>query len=255
MLADALDGLLSPADEARFRAHMAVCPACAAFYEESRKGLEWLEFLSPEPEAPAGLVDKILATTGPGQIAGYGLLATAGAAPVLPQPWQQPGFMGFVRRFAEPRLMMTAAMAFFSIALTLNLTGVKLTAFHVADLKPSSIRAYMERQFTTASSPIIRYYDHLRLVYEVETRMRELRRSPDSDTDSAPSKTDPTPGQSKGDPNQPPARKDGGSRYDPPQQSVSPSMLDEHDPCGTSLTKNKRPALSGGFRAAMEERS
>ena len=29
----------------------------------------------------------------------------------------------------------------------------------------------------TASVPIVRYYDHLRFVYEVESRMRELRRS------------------------------------------------------------------------------
>jgi hypothetical protein len=35
----------------------------------------------------------------------------------------------------------------------------------------------MERRLTMASTPIIRYYDHLRLVYEVQTRMRELRRT------------------------------------------------------------------------------
>jgi anti-sigma factor RsiW len=103
LLADALDGLLTPEQQERFQAHMAQCQACKALYEESRKGLEWLEFLSPEPEAPDGLVDRILAVTGPGQVAGYGLLAPAGAAPVAPQPWQQPGFMGAVRRFAEPR--------------------------------------------------------------------------------------------------------------------------------------------------------
>ena len=32
--------------------------------------------------------------------------------------------------------MMTAAMAFFSIALTLNLTGIKLTEVRAADLTP-----------------------------------------------------------------------------------------------------------------------
>ena len=32
--------------------------------------------------------------------------------------------------------MMTAAMAFFSIALTLNLTGIKLTEIRAADLRP-----------------------------------------------------------------------------------------------------------------------
>ncbi len=72
LLADALDGLLKPEDEATFTAHMAACPACAALYEEARKGREWLEFLSPEPEAPAGLLEKILAHTGPGHAAGAG---------------------------------------------------------------------------------------------------------------------------------------------------------------------------------------
>ena len=66
LLADSLDGLLKPEDEAVFTAHMAVCPACAALFEEARRGREWLEFLSPEPEVPAGLLDKILAQTGPG---------------------------------------------------------------------------------------------------------------------------------------------------------------------------------------------
>ena len=33
----------------------------------------------------------------------------------------------------------------------------------------------MERQLNMASVPIVRYYDHLRFVYEVESRVRELR--------------------------------------------------------------------------------
>ena len=66
LLADALDGLLKPEDEARFAAHKAVCPACAALYEEARKGREWLEFLSPEPEPPAGSAGKDSGQDGPG---------------------------------------------------------------------------------------------------------------------------------------------------------------------------------------------
>ena len=95
VLAEALDGLLKPADEAAFSAHMAVCPACTALFEEARRGREWLEFLSPEPEVPAGLLEKILARTGPGQVAGYGLVA-GWRQRVCPMPpaWQRPGFMG-----------------------------------------------------------------------------------------------------------------------------------------------------------------
>src|ERR1035438_5310072 len=78
LLADALDGLLNSADEATFTAHMAVCPACTALFEDAQRGREWLEFLSPEPEVPAGLLDRILAQTGPGQTQTYTLPAGPG---------------------------------------------------------------------------------------------------------------------------------------------------------------------------------
>ncbi len=256
LLADALDGLLRPEDEAVFTAHMAVCPACTALFEESKRGREWLEFLSPEPEVPAGLLDRILAQTGPGQVAGYGLVEADSPLPVTPV-WrpQHPGFMGRVvaqaRRFAEPRLLMTAAMAFFSIALTLNLTNVHLSALRLSDLRPSSIRSLVERRVTMASTPIIRYYDHLRFVYEVQTRVRELRRTTETDNTQKPSQS--APGESK----QNPVRKDGGSRIDPPQQSASPESLDlETLEASLMIPALKvQPALSGGSVLEVGERS
>jgi hypothetical protein len=204
---------------------MAVCPACTALFEEPA-GREWLEFLSPEPEVPAGLLDKILAADRPRDrwkatawIAGGSVLPMRVAA-------DAPGLAasrlcGRVRRFAEPRLLMTAAMAFFSIALTLNLTGVRLSSLRLADLRPTAVRSFMERRLTMASTPIIRYYDHLRFVYEVESRMRELRRNTQGEgrartTTADKPKQTARPGESK----QNPGHKDGGSRVDPPQQSA-----------------------------------
>ncbi len=263
LLADALDGLLRPEDESTFQNHMAGCAACTALFEQARRGREWLEFLSPEPETPAGLLDKILAQTGPGQTAtlgvaagdGLGLQAGPGGIPLqrgtaLNVPaWQKPGFMGFVRRFAEPRLMMTAAMAFFSIALTLNLTGVRLTDLRLANLRPSAVRSYVQRQFTIASTPIVRYYDHLRFVYEVQSRMRELRRTTELDQEQSQPNKQPQPGQSQQTP-----RKDGGSKVDPPQQSVGPAAGDE-DYLESSLSLHEQPAHSGGSAKAICERS
>jgi hypothetical protein len=137
--------------------------------------------------------------------------------------------MGFVRRFAEPRLLMTAAMAFFSITVTLNMTGFKLTNIRASDLRPTAIRAYMERQFTVASVPLIRYYDHLRFVYEVEAKMRELRGTVTEGQESAPQQQQQpsqpvAPGESKQAPGQNPSHKDGGSRIELPQQSVEPAI-------------------------------
>ena len=274
LLADALDGLLRPEDEAIFKGHMATCPACTALYDEAKRGREWLQFLSSEPEVPAGLLDKILAQTGPGQAAGFGLVAAGshglpiatGSATVrkghvagMPA-WQRPGFMGHIRRFAEPRLMMTAAMAFFSIALTLNLTGVKITSLRLSDLRPTAVRSFMERRLTMASTPIIRYYDHLRFVYEVQSRMRELRRTTESENGEQKQKQ-PGPGESKQNPN----HKDGGSRVDPPQQSGTPALNDSLDYLESSLSQEQiqsssgfvvdRSAHSGGSAKERRERS
>lgn len=242
LLADALDGLLAPEDEATFTGHMAVCAACAALFDEARRGREWLEFLSPEPEVPAGLVERILAQTGPGHrppaMTSAGTMALP--AGVMVPAWQRPGFMGHVRRWAEPRLMMTVAMAFFSIALTLNLTGVRLSQIRLSqirlsNLRPVAVRSFMERRLTMASVPIIRYYDHLRFVYEVQSRMRELR---GENGDSAqPNETQPAaPGESKKN------RKEGGSRIETPPQSGDPAQANSsYDPdyVDTSMKINR----------------
>src|SRR5208283_2589164 len=162
LLTDALDGLLNLEAQAKFAAHQAACPACAALFEEARKGRQWLAFLSPEPDAPAGLLEKILAKTGPGHPTaagwtGHAVPAPAGAVPAfVPPVWQQPGFFARMRMALQPRLLMTVSMAFFSITLTANITGFRLANVHVtplrlSDLRPRAVRAYMERQLTMAS--------------------------------------------------------------------------------------------------------
>jgi hypothetical protein len=267
LLADALDGLLKPADEATFTAHMAACPACAALYEEARKGREWLEFLSPAPEAPEGLLEKILAHTGPGHAAGAGwglggaLPVPAGTAAIpafVPPVWQQPGFLVRMRSRVQPRLLMTAAMAIFSIALTLNMAGVRLTSLRLDDLRPQAVRSYMERQLTMASVPIVRYYDHLRFVYEVESRVRELRGKGEGEGNGEQRKeTQPvTPGQTRQNPGQSPGANEGKSHQDPPQQSGSPTVgpvsgeANEYLESSLEQNQNSRTlakSLQGGF--------
>jgi hypothetical protein len=266
LLADSLDGLLKPEDEAVFNAHLVACPACSALFEEARRGREWLEFLSPEPEVPAGLLDKILAHTGPGHEAGH-RLATAGGnvipiRPVTLPAWQRPGLVASVQRFAEPRLLMTAAMAFFSIAMTLNITGVRLSSLRLSDLRPDMMRSYMERQLNMASTPIIRYYDNSRLAYEVQTTVRELRQTTgigeqgEGQDNMQKKLQDLAPGESKQLPG------NGVRRTAPPQQPDSLALGPAIQPAfnhseffETSLTFHKRSAHSGGSPMNIRERS
>jgi hypothetical protein len=272
LLADALDGLLKPENEAAFAAHMAVCPACSALFEEARRGREWLEFLSPEPEVPAGLLDKILAKTGPRQTDNGELATASNVVPVTlvsTPAWQRPGMMGHVRRFAEPRLMMTAAMAFFSIALTINMTGVRLSDVRLPNLRPSMVRSIMERRLTTASTPIIRYYDHSPLVREVQIKVQELRRTTQNvDDENRQKQQNTAPGESK----QAPVRKNGSSPADTPEQSArptaEPSLNDSNllqaslklhgqfsTPAATTRCLGPEAAYSGGSEVEVRERS
>jgi hypothetical protein len=267
LLADALDGLLKPEDEAKFSAHKAVCPACAALYEEARKGREWLEFLSPEPEVPAGLLDKILATTGPGHAVPSGwsdgaLPVAAGASSVpafVPPVWQQPGFFARMRYAVQPRLLMTSAMAFFSIALTLNITGVRLSSVRISDLRPQAMRAYMERQLNMASVPIVRYYDHLRFVYEVESRVNELRdqnngERKDLREQQRHEEESPKPGETRQIPG-----KGGSFHVDPQEQTGSPQMVpvidERNDVLESDCERNLQLVPGGNSALYPQERS
>ena len=210
MLADAQDGSLSSEDQARFDAHMATCTACSEMLADAQRGAAWLEMLrTPRPEPPAALLERILAQTGgqAGNQAGprfvpqavamdnaddpqpMELAPAAAGAKVLPfhsrMASMRQGGWRVGRAILQPRLAMTAAMAFFSIGLTLNLTGVQLNQLRATDLKPANIR----RSFYEADAHIVRYYENLRVVYELESRVKDLQRTSDSDT--------PTPSEKK----------------------------------------------------------
>ena len=214
MLSDALDGTLSAADQATFDLHLAGCPSCATMLADAQRGAAWMEMLkSPRPEPPTALLERIIAQTS-GQTSGQTSSQTAAAhkppivlgstdrlrtpatlpgRPILvPSSITQPAFSTNVIPFRtrithafrslgqtmlQPRLAMTAAMAFFSIALTLNLTGVRLSGLRASDLKPSSIL----RSASQAKASVVRYTDNLRVVYELESRVRDLQRSSDDD--------------------------------------------------------------------------
>lgn len=170
LLVDWLDGLLPAGDQAAFTAHSASCENCGDLLAHAKQGQEWLGYLHAEPEVPGNLLGKILdRTVGAGSVPLPVIAAGQGAGAVaMASPWR--------RNFHETRLMMTVAMAFFSIALTLNLAGVKLTSLRLADLNPSAIGSALSRQFYGARGQVVRYYQNLTFFYQLESRMRELRR-------------------------------------------------------------------------------
>jgi hypothetical protein len=66
---------------------------------------------------------------------------------------------------------MTAAMAFFSIAVTLNLTGVRLNEVNASSFRPSSLR----RTVADRSAAAVRGFQNMRVVYQAEAQVNDLR--------------------------------------------------------------------------------
>jgi hypothetical protein len=173
MLTDALDGTLSASDAEAFAEHSKSCGAgCGELLEEAKRGGEWLRFLRETPPAPEGLLEKIL--VGTSGLPAAPSLAAGGAVAIPRQPWLGVSVGMLQRHMAESRILMTLAMAFFSIALTLNLTGVRLNQLKLSDLSPSALATSLSHQYYTTYGHVTRYYSNLRIFYELESRVNEM---------------------------------------------------------------------------------
>lgn len=243
MLTDALDGTLTAADAAAFTAHSDGCVACGGLLEEAKRGTEWLQFLHETPPAPNGLVERILAGTS--GLPQAGPLLPAGAAAIPHQPWLGMPLQllqrGILRgHVAESRIVMTLAMAFFSIALTLNLTNVRLNQLRLSDLKPTAVAASLTHEFFATSKNVQRYYSNLRFVYEVESRLNEIRQTPEGPAPAAAqpqqsrpeaAQPSPQPGHNQQPSSPLPAGKNGGSaRKDSPGTRAPRGLVSQYPP-------------------------
>jgi hypothetical protein len=168
-LTDALDGVLSGERLQAFEAHRASCPDCGPMYAAAEEGLHWLRDLKDEVvEPPARVMDDILRATSraylpQGQIerswwqrlSGWSVLA-----PVL-------------QTVRQPRFAMSFAMAFCSLSVLLTVLGVTPRDLRRLDLRPSAV----VRNVAVAGGKVQKYYDNVKLVYEIESRVRDLKRA------------------------------------------------------------------------------
>jgi hypothetical protein len=175
LLSEAIEGQLSGARKESFDAHRQFCAVCGPLFADVQAGQKWMQTLE-EVEPPAHLVHNILAaTTG---VVSTRVLATSPQARTTPftgrvREWWDSFFTpvaGFVR---QPRFVMSFGMIFFSFSLALNAAGVKPADMAKIDVRPSALRhAYIDVQ-----NRVVKYYDNIRFVYEIESKVREFKRA------------------------------------------------------------------------------
>ncbi|MGA9640927.1 MAG: hypothetical protein WBQ72_05995 [Terriglobales bacterium] len=174
LLTEAIEGRLTGAQKESFEAHRRTCGICGPLFAEVQAGREWLRSLEAV-EPPTFLVHNILAATSgvvSTRVAAPGALGTTPRRERLREWWDSwfAPLNAFVR---QPRFVMSFGMIFFSGSLALSAAGVKASDVAKVSLRPSSIR----HAYTDAQIKVVKYYDNVRFVYEIESKVRELKRA------------------------------------------------------------------------------
>jgi anti-sigma factor RsiW len=180
-LSDYLDGALGGTERTAFEAHVGECERCApvvAHVSQLLSGMHSMEQL----EAPARLAYSILdKTLGPRETA-------TGWAAVL----------GWVRGMASMRFAYGALSVAGTFVILLSAVGFSWRKPKLADLQPATIYRKADVQAHRAYAKSIKFVNDLRVVSEIQSRLRQdsdLQTNPESVAPSSPEKQ---PGRTDG---------------------------------------------------------
>jgi hypothetical protein len=173
LLADALDDTMAADARTTFDEHGRSCAVCGPLFAETWEGMVMVQRLA-EMEPPKNLVHNILAATSRKEATAEQIAEEA-----------KLGWLERMRRTLKPqvgglmhsRFAMSFAMAFFSLSITLTLAGVKVTDVKNMVAHPSMLRKNAVLGFTHVEAKVASYYENLRLVYQVQAKVRELKKN------------------------------------------------------------------------------
>jgi hypothetical protein len=161
LLADHLDGTLPALSVPAFEEHAKSCAACAQLMADASGAVAFMERV-PQVEPPPELLTKLLfeISAGPSR-----KLVKPSLARRLFGPWIEP--------ILQPRFAMGMAMTVLSFAMLGRITGVQVRQLKPSDLDPVKVWMTTEDHVHRVWDRGMKYYDNLRLVYLIQTRLKE----------------------------------------------------------------------------------
>jgi anti-sigma factor RsiW len=170
-LADYVDGTLGSPERAAVELHAASCASCREFMADVTGVASMLKRVE-EVEPPAELITRIAYRTPLGRSR---------------EEFDVPGFwsrlkMKWLEPLLQPRLAMGMAMTVLSFSMLARCTGVPVQHLAAADLSPGHILGTLEDRVLRTKDRLVKNYENLRVVYEIEARLNEMeRQSPSGD--------------------------------------------------------------------------
>jgi hypothetical protein len=197
-LSDYLDGLLAGAERAGFEKHEQECAQCGPLVASVRNLVSEMHAMA-EVEVPPRLVYTVLdQTLGPRET------VTGRKA-----------FLNFIRGLASPKFAYGAASIMATFVILLGATGFSWRKPKLADLSPTNVYRKADQQIHLGRARAVKYFSDLRVVYEIQSRLRQDQ----NELQSAPEETRP-----KSTPEKDPGTTDDHSHVPPRQQNRANEM-------------------------------
>lgn len=175
-LIDYLDGLVPAAERAEFDKHVAQCVQCApllASVSQVLSTMHSMEQVEPPPRLIYSILDK---TLGPRETV---------------SGWQ--AIRNFLGGLASPKFAYGAASLLATLLITMGASGSFSSKPKLADFRPASMYHNLDRQLHLGYAKSVKYVSDLRVVYEIQSRLR----SPENDLQTAPEQSLPKPAPEK----------------------------------------------------------
>lgn len=162
-IADYLDGTLSETEVAAFEQYLPLYPDLAELVQDASEAMEMLKQVEPPEPPPAfyarleiAMTEARRSTRRETRNAGIFTSLAAFFAPML-----------------QPRFVMGMAMTILSVSMIGQLTGTRIDQVSASDLKPAAIWSAVGYRAERVWDRATKYYESLRVVYEMRTRVQE----------------------------------------------------------------------------------
>jgi len=170
LLCEYVDGTLDAARRAAVERHLGACPACAELARDSAAAVRFVS-RAADVEPPAELVNRIL----------------------FAAPWRQnvkskprTWLSGILSPILQPRYVMSFAMTIVSFSLLRSVVPVR--SIRPDDLSPSKVWAGLETRVEYAWGRVEKFYDNLKVVYRIQTTLRDWQQREEEREPAAPSR-------------------------------------------------------------------
>ena len=169
LICDYVDGTLTADRKAEVERHLESCPGCAEVARDCAAAVAFME-RAADVEPPPELITRILFDA-----------PWTRKAPAKARGWMSK----LMAPILQPRFVMGMAMTILSFSILSKF--VPMQQLRATDLRPSEVWAALDDRAHRAWARSVKFYENLKVVYQIQTLLRDWQQQADDQKAAKPS--------------------------------------------------------------------